>query len=135
MNFHLYPAFVSCLALLVYVWTIAACARARHRYAIKAPAVTGHPGFESAFRIQQNTLEQLALFLPSLWIFSLEVSQFWAGVIGLVFVAARILYVASYTRNPASRGPGFTIGFAASLVLLVGGLVGTLKIMLTGVPW
>jgi glutathione S-transferase len=134
MSFHPYPALVTCLALLVYLWTIAACALARGRYGIKAPATSGHPDFERAFRIQQNTAEQLMLFLPSLWVFSLEVSQFWSGVIGLVFVAARLVYVWSYRRDPASRGPGFTVAFAASVVLLVGGLVGTLQVMLTGTP-
>jgi glutathione S-transferase len=135
MSFHLYPALVTCLALLLYVWTITTVALARGRYKIEAPAVAGHPAFERAFRIQQNTVEQLVLFLPSLWIFSLEVSQLWAGIIGFVFVVARLVYILSYTRNPAARGPGFTVGFAASLVLLLGGLAGTLKIMLTGVPF
>jgi glutathione S-transferase len=134
MSFHLYPALVTCLALLVYLWTIAACAMARGRYGVAAPAVTGHPDFERAFRVQQNTLEQLVLFLPSLWVFSLEVSQLWSGVIGLVFVAARIVYVVSYRRNPAARGPGFTIGFIAAVLLLLGGLAGTVKTLLTGVP-
>lgn len=135
MSFHLYPALITCLALLLYVWTIAAVAMARGRYKIEAPAVAGHPAFERTFRIQQNTVEQLVLFLPSLWIFSLEVSQLWAGIIGFVFVIARLVYILGYERNPAARGPGFTVGFAASLVLLLAGLAGTLKIMLTGVPF
>jgi glutathione S-transferase len=107
---------------------------ARGRYGVAAPAVTGHPDFERAFRIQQNTVEQLVLFLPSLWVFSLEVSQLWGGVIGLVFVAARVVYVVSYRRNPAARGPSFTIGFIAAVLLLLGGLAGTVKTLLTGVP-
>jgi glutathione S-transferase len=134
MSIHLYPALATCLALLVYVWTIAACAMARGRYGVAAPAVTGHPDFERAFRVQQNTLEQLVLFLPSLWVYSLAVSPLWGGVIGLVFVVARIVYVVSYRRNPAARGPGFTIGFIATVLLLLGGLAGTIKILLTGVP-
>ncbi len=132
MSLALYPALITCLALILYVWTIAACARARGRYGIKAPAVTGHPAFERALRVQQNTVEQLLLFLPSLWIFALTLSPRWAGIIGLVFVAARLLYIVSYARNPAARGPGFTIGFAATLVLLLGALAGTLKLLLAG---
>ncbi|HWI25772.1 MAG TPA: MAPEG family protein [Stellaceae bacterium] len=133
MSLHLYPALATCLALLVYLWTVARVALARGRYKIAAPAVTGHPDFERHFRIQQNTVEQLVLFLPSLWVFSLTVSQIWAGIIGLVFVAARLLYVVSYARNPAARGPGFTIGFVACVVLLLGGLAGTLRFMLVGI--
>ncbi len=134
MSLHLYPALATCLALLVYVWTIAACGNARGKYGIKAPAVTGHPEFERRFRIQQNTMEQLVLFLPSLWIFSLTVSPFWGGIIGLIFVAARVYYVVSYARNADSRGPGFTIGGIATLVLLLGGLAGVLRTLITGMP-
>ena len=127
------PALATGLALIVYVWTIAACALARGRYGIEAPAVTGHPAFERAFRIQQNTAEQLVLFVPSLWLFALTLSPALGGAIGLVFVAARLLYVISYARNPATRGPGFTIGLGASLVLLVGGLAGALWHLLSGI--
>ena len=134
MSFHLYPALVTCLALLVYLWTVMGVVRARGRSGLKAPAVTGDPDFERHFRIQQNTMEQLVLFLPSLWVFSLEVSQLWAGIIGLIFVIGRVIYVATYARDPASRGPGFTIGFAATLVLLAGAVVGTVWLLVTGVP-
>ena len=134
MSLHLYPALATCLALVVYVWAMFACSRARGRYGIKAPAVTGHPEFERRFRVQQNTIEQLVLFLPSLWIFSLTISPFWAGIIGFVWVLGRAYYVVSYTRDPATRGTGFAIGLVASLLLLAGALLGTLKIMLTGLP-
>ena len=135
MSFHTYPALVTGLALLVYLWTMIACMRARGRTGVKAPSVTGNAEFERYFRIQQNTIEQLVLFLPGLWLFSLELSQFWAGIIGLVFVAGRILYGVSYARDPAARGPRFTIGLIATLLLLLGGLAGVLKIMLTGVQF
>ncbi len=135
MSFHTYPALVTALALLVYLWTVIACMGARGRTGLKAPAVSGNVEFERYFRIQQNTIEQLVLFLPSLWLFGLELSQFWSGIIGLVFVLGRVIYVVGYTRDPAARGPGFIIGFVATLLLLLGGLVGVLKIMLTGVPF
>ena len=61
-----FPALVSVLALLLYIGVFAAAGRARHRYGIKAPAVTGAPEFERAFRVQQNTLEQLVWFIPAL---------------------------------------------------------------------
>ena len=61
-----FPALVSALALLLYVVVFMAAGRARRRYDIKAPAVTGAPEFERAFRVQQNTLEQLVWFIPAL---------------------------------------------------------------------
>lgn len=134
MPLPLYPALATCLALLVYLGTVIGCMRARGRTGLKAPAVAGDPEFERYFRIQQNTLEQLVLFLPSLWIFGLAVSPLWAGILGLVFVAGRALYATSYARDPAARGPGFTIGFLATVVLLLGGLAGLLYRLATGIP-
>src|ERR1700674_421541 len=52
-------AIVTCLALLLYAVLIARVGSARVKYNILAPATTGHPAFERAFRIQANTAEQL----------------------------------------------------------------------------
>src|SRR5215472_3834074 len=67
----LLPALVTALALALYLGTVIAVMRARGHYGIAAPATSGHPVFERLFRIQQNTLEQLVLFLPALWLYSL----------------------------------------------------------------
>ncbi len=44
--------------------------RARGRYKIAAPAMTGDPMFERHVRVHANTLESLPFFLPSLWLFA-----------------------------------------------------------------
>ena len=121
-----FPAFVSALALLLYVAVFVSVGRARLRYGIKAPAVTGAPEFERVFRIQQNTLEQLVWFIPALWLFALYASSLWAGLIGLVWVAARSYYAVSYYCDPESRGPGFIVAFASAGVLLAGALIAIL---------
>jgi glutathione S-transferase len=131
---HTYPMLITSLALLIYFWSFALCGHARHKYGVQAPATSGHPDFERAFRIQQNTLEQLVLFLPSLWVYSLMVSPVWGAVLGIVWILGRALYIVSYARNPATRGPGFSIAFVATMILLVGGLIGTLWLMITGLP-
>jgi len=113
---------VTLLALLVYFWTVLRVGHARGKFDVAAPATTGAPGFERAFRVQQNTLEQMVLFLPSLWLFALLFSDLWAGVAGAVWVLGRILYVIGYTRDPAKRGAGFGIAILANLVLLGGAL-------------
>jgi glutathione S-transferase len=119
-----FPALVSVLALLLYIAVSAMAGRARHRFDIKAPAVTGPPEFERAFRVQQNTLEQLVWFIPALWLFALYASPLWGGIIGLVWIAGRAYYAVSYYRDPETRGPGFLIGFISAAVLLVGALIG-----------
>jgi uncharacterized membrane protein YecN with MAPEG domain len=121
-----FPALVSALALLLYVAVFATTGRARRRYDIKAPAVTGAPEFERAFRVQQNTLEQLVWFIPALWLFALYASPFWGGIIGLVWIAGRAYYALSYYRDPETRGPGFLVGFASAAALLLGALIGIL---------
>jgi uncharacterized MAPEG superfamily protein len=121
-----FPALVAILALLLYIATFMHAGRMRHRFDIKSPSVAGPPEFERALRVQQNTLEQLVWFLPALWLFVLLVSSLWGGVIGLVWVGGRALYAISYYRDPATRGPGFGIGFIASAILLLGALVGAL---------
>jgi uncharacterized membrane protein YecN with MAPEG domain len=125
-----FPALVTALALFLYVAVFLAAGRARHRYNVKAPAVTGPPEFERAFRVQQNTVEQIVVFLPALWLFAFYVSSLWAGIVGLVWIGGRICYALSYYRDPEKRGPGFIIAMVASLVLLLGGLIGVLVAML-----
>ena len=72
------------------------------------------------------------MFLPSLWVFSLSVSQFWGGIIGLVWVIGRVIYNLSYVRSPESRHAGFGISGIATLILLLGGTIKVAMIMLTG---
>jgi len=125
-----FPALVTALALLVYAGVFTAAGRARARYGIQAPAVTGAPEFERLFRIQQNTLEQLIWFLPALGLFAFYVSPGWGGLLGLVWIGGRIHYALSYYRDPEARGPGFITGFASAAVLLVGALLGILADLL-----
>jgi glutathione S-transferase len=118
-----FPALVAALALALYVGVFVAVGRARARYGIKAPAVTGAPQFERVFRVQQNTLEQLVWFIPALWLFALFASPTWAGILGLIWIAARLHYAVSYCRDPEARGPGFVVAFACAGIMLVGVLV------------
>jgi glutathione S-transferase len=116
-------AIVTCLALLLYGALIAQVSRARIKYSIHAPATSGHPAFERALRIQVNTGEQLLLFLPGLWMFATLVSSACAALLGLAWIAGRILYAMSYAADPARRAPGFTIAGLATGVLLLGSLI------------
>ena len=125
-----FAAFVSVLALLMYVGIFIATGRARARYGIRAPAVTGAPEFERIFRVQQNTIEQLVWFLPSLWLFAVYGSSLWAGLLGLVWVGARAYYAVTYCREPDSRGPGFVVAMIAAGLLLAGALIAILARLL-----
>lgn len=91
---------------------------------IPAPAVTGHPDFERAHRIQQNTLEQLVPFLPSLFLFAELVSPVGATILGATWLAGRLMYAIGYAQAPEKRGAGFVIGIVASQILIIGSIGG-----------
>ncbi|MBV9560671.1 MAG: MAPEG family protein [Bradyrhizobium sp.] len=117
-----YTALVTCLAILVYFITCARVARARARYGVKLPAIAGHPDFERVFRVQMNTLEWMPIFLPSLWLFAVYISDAVAAGIGLVWIIGRILYMIGYAVAVEKRGPGFGIQALASIALWIGAL-------------
>jgi glutathione S-transferase len=115
-----FTALVTCLAILLYFFTSIRVAKARAAFGIKAPTITGHPDFERTFRVQMNTLEWMPIFLPSLWLFAFYISDAVAAVIGLVWIAGRILYMTGYTTAAEKRGRGFGIQALACAVLWVG---------------
>src|SRR6202008_279727 len=117
-----FTALVSLLAILFYFFTSARVARARAKYKIAAPAITGNPDFERVFRVQMNTLEWMPIFLPSLWLFAVYISDAVAAGLGVGWVAGRILYRIGYSEAAAKRGRGFGIQASAAIILWVGAL-------------
>jgi glutathione S-transferase len=122
--YHL-TALVTCLALAVYFLTSvqvarARATRARATFGIKAPAITGNPDFERVFRVQMNTLEWLPIFLPMLWLFAIYISDTIAAVLGLVWIAGRILYMVGYSKAADKRGRGFAVQSSATILLWLG---------------
>ncbi|MEE4186045.1 MAG: MAPEG family protein [Gammaproteobacteria bacterium] len=117
-------AIVTMLILLQYFIFVLQVGRARVKHGVKAPAITGAPEFERALRVQQNTLEQLIVALPALWLFGWYLSPPVAAGLGLVNMLGRGLYSRDYRRDPAARGRGFAISQLAQLVLVLGALAG-----------
>ncbi len=117
-----YPhaAFATCLAILVYVWTGFVIGKARKVHGVNYPDTTGPDAFNRVWRAHQNTLEQIVIFLPSLWLFATAVNEFWSGVLGLVWAIGRILYVRGYAIAPEKRSTGFMIAILSTAVLLFG---------------
>ncbi|MFC3192694.1 MAPEG family protein [Marinicella sediminis] len=120
----LYVAIVLSLVLLQYSYFSFVVGAARGKYSVSAPAVSGHRYFERAYRIQQNTLEQLIIVVPSMFLFASYVHPMTAAILGLVFFISRFIYFTAYMKDPKSRGMGFVLGFLASHVMLLGGLGG-----------
>lgn len=122
-----YVYLVTLLILTEYLLIGYLVSTARTRFKVVAPAVTGHPEFERYFRVQQNTIEQLVVVLPAMWIFGLTLSALWAALVGCVFLLARAAYAYGYIKIGGGRHHGFMFGMYATVALLVGALVGTLK--------
>jgi uncharacterized MAPEG superfamily protein len=114
---------VLALALLQYIVFAMLVGRARGTYGVKAPAVTGHEIFERYFRVQQNTLELLVIFVPALWLFGQYVSATWASILGAVYLVGRVLYLRSYVADPARRGPGFGLSMLPIMAMVIGVIV------------
>ncbi|WMT75537.1 MAPEG family protein [Bradyrhizobium sp. Ash2021] len=117
-----FTALVTCLAILFYFFTSIQVSKARAAFGIKVPATSGNPDFERVFRVQMNTLEWMPIFLPSLWLFAVYISDAVAAGLGVVWIAGRILYLIGYSEAAAKRGRGFGIQASAAIILWVGAL-------------
>lgn len=117
-------AVIIILALIEYLVLAAMVGRARARYNVPAPATTGDPMFERYFRVHQNTMEQLVVFVPALILFADYVNVVAAIVLGALFIVARAVYAAGYIRDPEKRELGATATFIINAVLLIGALIG-----------
>jgi glutathione S-transferase len=115
------------LAVLgVYFWTGVNAGRARMKYGVRAPSMEGPVAFQSAQRVQANTLEQLPLVLAPLWLCAVTLGDGWAAAGGALWCVARILYALGYYRDPAKREFGFVLGMVASALLIGGTVIGLL---------
>jgi glutathione S-transferase len=126
------PALTTLIALLLYFVVTINVGRARVKCKIEAPAVTGHPDFERAYRVQMNTLEQMIGFLPALWLFAAYVSGPWASALGALWIAGRALYAVGYYRAAEKRGAGFGIAALAFVALWLGATWGVVRTLLQG---
>ena len=115
---------VTAIALLEYVYFGYQVGSARGKYGVPAPAVTGNEVFERYHRVHQNTLENLIIFLPVLWLFATYVSAPIAALLGVVFIVGRALYARRYVQDPPSRSLGVMLSFPVGLILLIGGAIG-----------
>ena len=127
-----YTTVVTLLSLLLYFWLGFRVGQARVKFRVPAPATAGNRDFERAFRIQMNTLEWLPIFLPSLWLAAIYLSDVAAALVGLVWIAGRVLYAHGYTQAPAKRGTGFFVQAIAAGVLWVAALIGAVTSVLHG---
>jgi glutathione S-transferase len=115
---------VIALALAEYAVLGATVGRARVQYKVLAPATSGNPIFERYFRVHQNTMEQLVMFVPAVLLFATYVNMLAAAGLGLLFILARIIYAIGYIEDPQKRAGGAIATGVINLILLLGALIG-----------
>jgi glutathione S-transferase len=122
-----YVHLVIALALLEYFLIGFQVGRARVRYKVPAPAMSGHEVFDRYFRAQMNTLEQIVIFVPAILMFGHYLSAYVAAGLGVLFIIGRALYFMGYVKGAEQRHIGFFLSLFPNLILLVGGLVGAAR--------
>jgi uncharacterized MAPEG superfamily protein len=118
------------VALIEYFVFGLLVARARGRSGIKAPAITGDPLFERYFRVQQNTLEVLIVFVPALLISAQYWNPLWIAAIGAIYIVGRVVYLQSYVRDPSTRSFGFGLSMGPALLLVLAGVIGAARALM-----
>jgi glutathione S-transferase len=120
-------ALVTLLILIQYIVFFGFVGKARVEHNIMAPAISGHPDFERAYRVQMNTVEQLVLTLPAMWICAYFFMPIVASALGVGFFIGRLIYRNSYVKDPETRSAGFGIGALSTLGMLGCGLWGAIS--------
>ena len=115
---------IALLAVTQYLFFGYSVGTQRQISGLKAPVMTGHDGFERAYRVQMNTLEVLIAFIPVL----LLAGKYWpvwlVAPIGIVYLVGRTLFWKAYMNDPSTRGLGFMLTLAPTAALLVLALLG-----------
>ena len=122
------------LALAQFIFLGIKVGSARGKFGVAAPAITGNPAFERVFRVHQNTLEQLIVFVPACYgFFHYWKDPEWLILIpGLIFIIGRFMYSSSYSKDAAKRGPGFILTILSNVFLILGTFIGALKSLVMG---
>jgi uncharacterized membrane protein YecN with MAPEG domain len=123
---------ITVLAVLQFIYFGMLVGRARERFGVKAPAITGNEIFERYFRVQMNTLELLVALLPALWIATVYVAAYWVALLGVVYLIGRFVYLRAYIAEPSKRSLGFSLSSLPILALLLIDLIGAVIRLIKG---
>ena len=119
-----YSIILILVALLQYIYFTFRVGLSRGKYEIHAPKTVGHDIWERMYRVQQNTLEQLIIYIPGMVLFSMYVSEKWVVIPGVLYIIGRVVYSYLYIANPEKRAPGVFLSFFSNIALVVGALIG-----------
>ncbi len=111
------------IALLQYIYFTMVTGLSRSKYHVNAPATTGNETWECLYRVQQNTLEQIIIYIPAVLAFSHYVSATWVLLPGIGYLVGRQIFAIVYVKNPPKRGLGMILTFLSSLSMVIGTII------------
>ena len=111
------------LALLQYIYFTMITGLSRSKYNVSAPATTGNETWECLYRVQQNTLEQLIIYIPAVLAFAHYVSATWVLLPGIGYLVGRQLFAFLYVKNPPKRGLGMMLTLLSNLAMVIGTII------------
>lgn len=117
-------------ALFIYFGLAVNVGRARAKWGVPAPQASGHPEFDKRYRVQMNTLEQLALFVPGVILCAPVQGDLFTAVLAGIWCVGRIVFALAYYNDPAKRGPGFAMTLIPSLMMIIAGAKGAVFALL-----
>lgn len=123
-------ALATIATLFVYFFCMIRVGGARAKHGVKPPSVDGPEEFLRVNRVHQNMVEQMVMHLPALWLFAAAWGDLWAGILGLVFAAGRIIYALGYYKAAEKRSMGFAISSLTTIVLILGAAVGAVMALI-----
>ena len=118
-----YATLATLLAVFYTFFLSMKVGKMRDMHNVQSPSTTGNIDFERAFRAHQNTIEQLVIFLPCLWLGAVFIGDLPAGTLGLVWVGGRLLYVNAYEAGE-SRFLGMWMTLLPTMGLFLAALFG-----------
>ena len=115
-----YAVFVTAFMLAQYIYFAMRAGLARDKdQKVVAPAMTGSEEFEKKLRVQLNTLEQLVVALPALWLCAVFFRADVAAILGLIFLVARFVYSVGYlSTDVKNRAAGMILSMLSNVVML-----------------
>ncbi len=112
------------LALVQFLYFTFRTGSNRAKFGVKAPKTVGNDTWERIYRVQQNTMEQLVIFIPAMLLFAHFVSPRWVLIPGVLFLIGRQLYSYLYCTNPSKRLPGVALSMLSNIALVLGAIIG-----------
>jgi glutathione S-transferase len=119
-------ALVTIAALAFYAYTAWRVAEMRRTHNVVAPATSGAPEFDRAFRVQMNTLENIVIFLPLLWLAGTFFNRWVAVALGIAWIVGRVMYMQGYMEAADKRETGALVQGAAMVLLAIVSVLGIL---------